>query len=332
MSVYRRKEGGRWYIRYYHDGQEYRVAGGRTKREAQDKERRIKVELKQGADPDSFNVSRTFRFLAEVYLDDPDVKALGWYPSVKTKVGRLTESFGMLRITSVKAPAIAKFKEERLKDGVKQSTINRELAVLRRMFRWGAEQGHVHTSAIPTIKLTPEEHKIISITEEEEARLLKKCSDWLSPLVIVGVDTGCRIGEILALTWKDLDFKAGTIQVTTSKRGKDRKLYMTPRVRALLEAMPTGLPDVGVFRFPRGKYRVSTVGRTFKKAAKDAGLSSEVTFHALRHTFATRQVEKDTNAFVLKEMLGHKTLNMVLRYAHVNPSDIRRAMLDTKTS
>ena len=329
MSVFQQKGSSRWYIRYYHDGTEYRVAGGRTKREAQDRERTIKVELRRGADPESFAVTRTFKFLADAYLEDPDVKALVWYPRVRTMVKRLAETFGMLRITSVKAPAIAKYKTGRLGDGIKQSTLNRELAVLRRMFRWGSEQGLLHPSNIPTIKMAKEEPKIISISQDEEMRLLEQCPRWLADLVVVAVDTGCRIGEILALTWKDVDLNTGSIRVPTEKGGKPRSLYMTQRVRDVLSSAPKGIhPDVVVFQRPRRKYRVETTGGAFKIAARRAGLSKDVTFHALRHTFATRQVEKGTNAFVLQAMLGHKKLDMVLRYAHVSPNDIRSAMVE----
>ena len=328
MSVFQQNGSSRWYIRYYHDGTEYRVAGGRTKREAQDRERTIKVELKRGADPDSFAVTRTFKFLADAYQDDPDVKQLVWYPRVRAIAKRLTDMFGMLRITSVKAPAIAKYKARRLEDGIKQSTLNREMSVLRRMFRWGAEQGLVHASNIPTIKTKKESHKIITVSVDDEARLLAQCPKWLSDMVIVAVDTGCRSGELLSIKWGDVDLRAGYVRVKTEKAGGSRNLYMTPRVFKVFSSMPTGLPDVGVFQHPRGKYRVSTLGEAFSNAVKKAGLSNRITFHSLRHTFATRQTQKGTNPFVLMELLGHSTLEMVLRYAHVSDSDLRKAMVE----
>ncbi len=330
MSVF--KHGNRWYVRYRHGGTEYRVAGGRTKTDAKEKEIRIKAELQAGADPLSLTASRSFVELATAYLQDPDVKKLAWYSRVKTIATRLTVFFNALHISAINLTAIARYKTKRLEEGIVQSTLNRELAVLRRMLRWGSEHGFVHHSRVPRIRLAKEDPKIIWLSRDDEVTLLAACPDWLKSLVIVGVDTGCRLGELLDLRWRDLDMRAGTLKVSTEKGGGSRQLYMTPRVRALFEALPRGLPDVYVFQYVQGKYRVNTVGQAVRRAVTAAKLSEQLSFHALRHTFATRQVEMGTNILVLKELLGHRSLAMVARYGHVSEADKRRAMLGPETS
>jgi len=325
MGVYKR--GNRWYVRFRHEGYEIRRAGGRTKRQAEDTERRLRLQLSEGADPESLAGTKLFIVLADAYLQDPDTQSLGWYRRVRTIVKRLSKTLGQLRLNRVNANAISGYKKERLQEGIKQSTLNRELAVLRRMLRWGSEHGFIHRSRVPVIRLAREDPKIVFLTQDDEESLLANCLPWLKDLVIVALDTGCRLGELLDLRWRRVDLQSAKMTVATEKGGGSRTLYLTDRVIEVLKSMPRGLPDVHVFQNPGGVHRVTTAGSAFKRAAKKAGLSKEVTFHALRHTFATRQVEKGTNILVLKELLGHKSLQMVLRYGHVRESDKRKAML-----
>ncbi|MBL6975623.1 MAG: site-specific integrase [Deltaproteobacteria bacterium] len=325
MGVY--KSGNRWYVRFRYEGREIRRAGGRTQRQAKDTERRMRIQLDEGADPESLAGTKLFIVLADAYLNDPDTQSLGWYRRVKTITKRLSKTLGQLRLNRVNANAISEYKRERLQDGIKQSTLNRELAVLRRMLRWGSEHGFIHRSRIPVIRLAKENPRIVFLTQDDEERLLDNCLPWLRDLVIVALDTGCRLGELLDLQWKHVDLSSAKLTVATEKGGGSRTLYLTDRVIEVLESMPRGLPDVQVFKKPGGDHRVTTAGSAFKRAASKAKLSDDVTFHATRHTFATRQVEKGTNILILKELLGHKSLAMVMRYGHVQESDKRKAML-----
>jgi len=147
----------------------------------------------------------------------------------------------------------------------------------------------------------------------------------------VTLNTGMRLGEVMGLRWNDVDFGSGTITVSRTKNGSGR---MLPLSRASLDALRSRVvtkavmnPMTYIFQGPGT--RPDTIQRLFSKALKLSGLKG-FCFHSLRHTFASHLASNGCDIMVLKELLGHKTLAMTLRYAHLFPDRKRKAveMLD----
>ena len=157
--------------------------------------------------------------------------------------------------------------------------------------------------------------------------LLKQCSERIKPIVILAIYTGMRKGEILGLEWQDIDFDAGIIHIErtihrgvedTTKGGGRRDVPMSAEVRTALELLPKKhervFPDVIEFK------------NAFRNACDRAGIKN-FRFHDLRHTFASHLAMQGTSLLVIKELLGHESLEMTLRYAHLCP-DVRKAAID----
>jgi integrase len=163
------------------------------------------------------------------------------------------------------------------------------------------------------------------LTEEQAGKLLDACPDWLGSLVTVELHTGMRRGELLGLRWKDVDFKAACLHLDASatKGGRARKVPMNATAKAALEALRNTSPvkgvDASVFEGPEGGLIANNIARDFGKAAAKAGLVG-FTFHDLRHSHASFLVKAGESLNTVREILGHQSISMTLRYAHLSPT------------
>ena len=144
--------------------------------------------------------------------------------------------------------------------------------------------------------------------------------------VTVLLHSGFRRGEFLGLRWRDVDFKAGVLTVPKSKNGETRHVPMTSTVRAILSRRPRPLDASAlVFANSEGHRDLRWSARTVPaalRAAKIAGFR----FHDLRHTFASRLAMEGVDLMTIRELMGHKSMAMTLRYAHLSPGHTRTAI------
>src|SRR5437667_10789190 len=154
---------------------------------------------------------------------------------------------------------------------------------------------------------------------EESQRLIASCmAPHIRAMVSVALHSGMRLGEILNLHWYDLDFASGFILVRDSKNGESRHVPMDTILFALFRAYPRRVGADLVFSSSSGG-RIVDVRTGFQNACKRAELT-DLHFHDLRHTFASQFVLAGGDLYILKEILGHKSITMTQRYAHLSPS------------
>lgn len=153
----------------------------------------------------------------------------------------------------------------------------------------------------------------------------------ISRMVVFALDTGMRLGELLHLKNSNLDFDNEIITVSnscdfTTKSGKIRLLPMTNRVLNLLTPQNNSNSNDFVFNFPfvnKERY----VQKHFKKYLKQIGLRESITWHMLRHTFASLLVRSgSTNIQTVSELLGHADIKTTLIYAKLDMETKRRAV------
>jgi integrase len=145
---------------------------------------------------------------------------------------------------------------------------------------------------------------------------------------------GLRAGEIFNLTWADINLGNGTVFIKDTKTGHNRHAYMTDKVRAEIESMERGQGKDLVF--PAREYakikHMASISKTFMRSVADLKLNEgiedprhKIVFHSMRHTFASWLVQKGVSIYVVKELLGHRTLTMTERYSHVAADHLRQA-------
>ena len=200
------------------------------------------------------------------------------------------------------AEYLRKQKEDNVKP-LSDTTVNRDIEVIRHLLFWAADEGFIPTNPIARIRMARARRQRRPVMPVgEEAKLLPFCSDHLRPIVIIALDTGMRRGELLNQLFEHIDFDRRLISVTHSKtpEGEHRLIPMTQRVFYLLSAIrkPSGL----VFTYDDRPIRSLKTG--WAGAQRRTELP-HYRFHDLRHTFNSRLVEAGVIADVRKELMGH---------------------------
>tara|TARA_S200002703_G_scaffold116943_1_gene102525 strand:- start:10193 stop:11182 length:990 start_codon:yes stop_codon:yes gene_type:complete len=198
------------------------------------------------------------------------------------------------------------------------STINRVLMNLSRILRTAREYNKMTHHVF--IHRQPEgEHRLRWLTEEEMVMMTGLAADMgyvnLHDAMIVAVDTGVRRSELMRI--KKADITAQGLGVWESKAQLPRIIPLTKRARAVLENR-TGDP----FMFPQKEF----IRSAFERVKHHCGLGNDVVWHTLRHTFASRLVQRNVPIQVVQKLMGHKTIQITMRYAKINDTNMVNAI------
>ena len=236
---------------------------------------------------------------------------------------------------------VTTFDLERLKKTILDAgraprTVEYCLTTLGQIYRHAEKLGYF-AGDIPTTKIKKPkfDNKRVRFLSLEEAHLLlnqlKKTSQQVHDMALLSLHCGLRAGEIFSLNWGAVDMDHGLISLLDTKSGRNRTLSMTPDVKAAFATMGPGKNGELVFQSNNGK-KIVTMSQTFPKVVKEIGLNDgitdrrqRVTFHTLRHSFASWLVMEGISLYEVKELLGHASLTMTERYSHLAPDRNRRA-------
>jgi len=286
-----------------------------------------------------------FRKLAQIYeeqhvfeaqyVQNRKVAGLRSLASVKSSLKVLVNHFGNMLIKEITKSDIQKFKMKRLNTVTVQNrprsitAVNRELQLLRKMLNFAIENRWIRDNPFfktNLISMSDETQRNRILSFDEERRLLDACRDsraHLRPIVITALDTSCRLGELLKLRWRDIDFFSEIITIIAfnAKTAEAREVIMTERVKEelnkLWEASPQNL-DLLVFGI------TNTIKRAWKSACRLADIE-DLHFHDLRHTAVTRLVATGLPSAEIMRISGHKQAKTFLRYVNPKADSLRRA-------
>ena len=333
MGVFKRirkhKSGSKqdyWYIRYWVDGQEKKESVGKvgtvTKTVAQTRleERKRQVRLGQ---LDMINAEiPTLEVFTETYIEYVrDIKQNRSWKSAILYLNSLNKRFGKKKLSQITPRDIDEYKLARLKN-LKPASVNRELACLSHLFNLAKRRKRFFgENPVSISKLLPENNQIERIlTSHEEEILLKNSSNELKAILICALQTAMRKNEIITLTWDNVDMNNNiiTIDHTNTKSKKTRKIPINTRLRKVLleQKLKVGSSNY-VFLSSKGTpyKRHDSLKQAYKGACKRAGITN-LRFHDLRHTSATRMIETGASIVAVSRILGHADLKTTMRYAH----------------
>lgn len=211
--------------------------------------------------------------------------------------------------------------------GNRNSTVNRKLAALSKLLRKHHRNGGL--DRLPDFRKLPEKNgRIRFLTPEEETMLLRSLANEAqenAELAGFLVSTGARVGEALKLAWSDVSSSHATFWDT--KAGSPRTIPLSQQAREMVRAR-LGKSRPGPF----STIRYPNFLNAWNRAKKRAGMASDpdIVPHILRHTCASRLAQAGVDIKRIQEFLGHKTLAMTLRYAHLSPKhlDVCASALD----
>ncbi len=325
-GLYRR--GDIYWIAIRKDGKLYRESTDTTSlEEAEEFLVSFRKKIREGTiAEDRRRKSKKFADLAQDYLKWAERQRA--YRDKKVYVRQLVERFGHLRLRDLNTKIIEQWQTELLKSR-KPATVNRKLACLKHMVNKGVQWEMVSEytlKKVRNVKLLEERNRRLRfLTVEECQALIDCCAGHLKPLVKIALHTGMRRGEILNLKWEQVDLKHGFILLDVTKNGERREIPIDETLKEVFNSMARGFESVYVFTDPNTGDPYKTIKRSFSTALKKAEIR-DFKFHDLRHTFASQLVMNGVDITSVKELLGHKTLNMTMRYAHLAPEHKMKAV------
>lgn len=212
-------------------------------------------------------------------------------------------------------------------------TLNRYLGVFSSALSFGVKNlGWLGSNpAFRVSKMTEPKGRVRHLSDNERIRLLtevKKASNpFLYPVVVLAISTGARRSEIMNLKWSDVDLDREWAELQDTKNGDRRGLPIKARALNLLRALRAEhYSDIWVF--PNNENTAPfDIRRSWDKAKKDANVP-DFRFHDLRHTCASYLIMDGASLGEIADAMGHKTLQMVKRYAHI--SDTHKASVVEK--
>lgn len=223
------------------------------------------------------------------------------------------------------------------------ASVNREMSCLHHIFSKAVEWEMTEQDPFnkgKSLLLKENNRRLRFLTEDEIPRLVDACPKYLQNIVVCALNTGMRRGEILGLKWDQV--RNGFIYLTKTKTKQAREIPINDTLDAMFKRIrkENGLKSKFVFlydgqiiettgavRNPRKDHArpVNEIKRAFAGALQRAGIA-DFRFHDLRHTFASQLLMKGGTLKDVQELLGHKTMTMTLRYAHLTQEHKRKAV------
>jgi integrase len=267
-----------------------------------------------------------------------------WLPNLsrpdndKSRYDRHVASrFADIPLDQIRPLDLEDFKQELLtKKKLAPATAKHVLCLIRcvynKLAEWELYEGRNPTANFKMPKV--DNARVRYLTEDEADRLLadvKRRSLFWWRLSCVSLYSGLRLGEVLGLIWGDIDLASGSIHVRDAKSGT-RMAKINAVVKAIFEDMPRSHPSALLFPSREGKLltETSVPSKTFARAVKAVKLNDNVTderqrvvFHTLRHTFASWLAIDGVPLYTISKLMGHSSLEMTMRYAHLCP-DVKR--------
>jgi integrase len=214
--------------------------------------------------------------------------------------------------------------------GLAPATLNRFRATLSRVFTLAMRNKKVLENPVRLIPMERENNvrvRFLSVDEEVGLRAkVRQIAPEREADLDLALHMGLRKGEQYSLRWNDVDLINGFLTVVRGKGNKKRHVPLNADARAALAVLRRRADDSGYFcpgGMGKGGYRA--VREWFSAAVRAAGIN-DFTWHDLRHTFASRLRMGGVELATIKELLGHTTLTMVLRYAHLAPGYLQKAV------
>lgn len=323
MGVY--KKNNSWFLDYRANGRRIREKVGPSKTLAEQALRKRLTEIAEGKFLDKRKEEKlTFKDFASHYLETyskPNKRS--WKSSDQNSLRNLVPFFGNRYLYEITTSMIEKYKTER-RTAVSAASVNRELACLKCMLNRAVDWSHLQENPAKKVKLFKEDNGRVRYLEPEElAKLLKECSGKLRDIILFAANTGARLGEIQSLRWSNTDFERGLVCFDQTKNGERRYVPMNTAVREALLRTKKHPESPLVFCSSTGG--TLYFRKAFSRAIKAAGIK-DFRFHDLRHTFASQLVMGGVDLNTVRELLGHKTLAMTLRYSHLSKDHKTRAV------
>lgn len=294
-----------------------------------------RLETRDATDADGQPV-RTFDDLMLTYLKGPSRAKRADRDQYSAK--HLYRAFSGKDLAMLTPATIRAYLDARQAAGAQPGTVNRELGLLSSAWNYALQEWEWDLPPNPVAgrRLREPEGRVRWITREEAARLIEAAeaepkAEHLSDFIRLALHTGCRRDELLGLEWSRVDLGSGLLllEAAHTKAGRRRSVPLNTTARAALLSRKrfreAHCPESRwVFAHASGE-RIQQTRRSFMSACRRAGIE-DFRIHDMRHTCAAWLVSAGVPLTEVRDLLGHSTIGMTERYAHLAPERVRAAV------
>jgi len=236
---------------------------------------------------------------------------------------------------------LANYRARRLKDdGASKSTLNRDRTALLALLNAAVTDGLLSVNPIAKFKpLKLEDEERVRYLGEADATererfmaAVERAPEYFAVMVKLALLTGMRRGEILSLTWQNIDFAGQrlTVRAASSKSQKKRVIQLPPAAIALLKGWRKSHANVigikqHVFLNPATGKPYKDIKLRWQTLCRDSKVT-DFRFHDLRHDYASRLVQSGVDLYTVQKLLGHSSVEMTQRYAHLSDKGLQDAV------
>ena len=247
---------------------------------------------------------------------------------VKPALNALEPVFGAYALSSVTSEMVSKYRDTRLKS-VAESTVKKELNLLSKIIDLAGQEWGIPVAVNPcsTVKRPTEpKGRERRLEGDENERLLAACrqsSPELEAIVIMGIETAARLGELLKLDWRRINLDKQTAQLMDTKNGEDRTIPLSIRAvdtLKMLQSLPRHISGRVFYRWTAS----DSFNKVWVRACARAGIE-DLKFHDLRHEACSRMADK-FHMHELMKITGHKSAAMLARYYHPRAEDLAKKL------
>lgn len=338
-----------WHISYTHQGRKRVESVGSQKRMAEDKLGKVRTAIRERRHFDMAPATTWSRAVEQFTRWFKTNKKPHTQRMYRNSLRNLEPHFGDLTLDKITGGMVEEYKALRALE-VTNSTVNRDLATLKRLMSLAKSWGLVEVNRVRDVELLPENKaRLRYLTEDEIGRLFKACDDpsleyhpkrkeWVKAktpgrklphlrlAIQIALHTGLRKEGVLTLKWSEVDFDRDLITKEV-KGGVTVHIPLTATLRAALLEYRAASKVVSTYVLPSPrKGGVPVDPKKGFYAALRRGRIDDFRFHDLRHTFATLFLRRTKDLYALKEILGHSDIKMTMRYAHILDEHKREAM------
>jgi site-specific recombinase XerD len=337
MSVFSREEKSTgltvWYIAYYPRGKAGPYVRRRlpptvtTRVEAEEWEARFKGAMNGGSQELTEPSGSTIAELWPQYTTYARLHRLPRTADDVANAGRhFTRIIGGTHVLDIVEAHLDLYKESRKLDGVKNRTINKELAWLSGFLKWCRKHAHIVPSRKLIIERLPSKRPVpLVLSLAEVGAILQAAAPKHRAFLALLYFIGLRLSEVSGLRWEDIDYENGILRVT-GKGDVQRLEPVEGFVLAFLDPIKPDPPAGYIFVTGKGAGRpLYQIHKTLRKLALQVGITKRVHPHLFRHSLATQLVEEGENLRVIQELLGHADIRTTRFYTHISMAHKKRA-------
>lgn len=214
--------------------------------------------------------------------------------------------------------------------GYKPATVHHVLKLIKRVYNWHIQNSfYFQDNPCNTIKLQKYDNRVNNILGKSEIiEFMNFLNGWnnrrAALVILFGIATGRRKGEIVNLKWEQVDFEHSTITCLNTKNGSTQSFPLNKKAMSVINESYESRISNWVFPSSSGNYYYNGFNLAWNRLKKKIGL--KIRFHDIRHSYASHLASSNrVDIYTLKKLLGHNDINLTMRYAHLIDDVVKNA-------